>query len=158
MVATVRAIYWPTGGRVSVCFRNIWLLPETVGYSDFSELSRSILGVSPEEVGIRVLSPKAASFSRAVAMSPRRCDCESLIGSSNGGAAGELSYSQIHTWLEGFVERFGRKVRIGLIRLWIPQNGVEPESVVSVRLADINEAFLRGVAEKQLIRIRFGQW
>ncbi|MDO4260028.1 MAG: hypothetical protein Q4C87_10980 [Actinomycetaceae bacterium] len=141
-----------------MCFINIWLLPDTGDDTDFPTNTRSILGVFPETVDLTVDSPKVAAMPRAVAVSPRMCDCRSLIGSPDDCAPGELTYSQIRAWLDFLAESYGRKARIGLIRAWSPRKRIQPDSAMSVRLKDISEEFLRGLEEKQLVVIRFSQW
>lgn len=140
-----------------MCATNLWMINQAAFTSEFVRFTTDTLGVAPTKSDMRISSSRVRNTSFVFTLTPRMCDCSTIIGGRNDPPVdGEISAEAWLTWLRNLPDYVPPVARIGVMRAWRPEvDVIAPSRSRGIRIGELNEDILREVRDDNLLTIDY---
>lgn len=141
---------------MGVCYTNVWAVNGSAFTKSFNSFTTYELGVAPEPVGIRIVSPVFRQSTVFFTLTPNMCDCRTSIGAGTNRPA--VTEIRIDTWMD-WIRRLPRQVdfisTLAVVRAWMPRDRVVPSGITEVAARRLTREHLVTLAEDAMLVVRF---
>lgn len=141
-----------------MCATVIWAVNAAAFTPELKQFTRARLGVTPQETDYRIVADEVRPSSVPFSLTVNTCDCGGLIGQGTDGdpGAGELTATQLLSWLQDLPANVPHVSTVAVAREWSPStNDFNPARARRAMIDAIDEAALRDVVDDSLLVIDY---